>query len=114
MRRRDRAAIVEDGPARGAPLLDADRCTGDRACEAACPSSAIRLAPVVRGRLLWRIDYGACVFCGACQEVCPAGAIRLGDEHDMAVERREDLVFAAEVVEARPTRPPAPGEWYRR
>jgi hydrogenase-4 component H len=101
-------------PIRGAPILDAERCTGERACEAVCPSGAITLAPVVRGRLLWRIDYGACVFCGRCQEVCPSGAITLSEEMELATARRGDLIASAEVAEARPRRPPAPGEWYRR
>jgi formate hydrogenlyase subunit 6/NADH:ubiquinone oxidoreductase subunit I len=101
-------------PPMGVPLLDAARCTGERRCEEVCPSAAISLAPVVRGRLLWRIDYGACVLCGRCQEACPAEAIAMHEMLEPAVERREDLIFEAEVVEARPRRPPAPGEWYGR
>jgi formate hydrogenlyase subunit 6/NADH:ubiquinone oxidoreductase subunit I len=115
-RRSGREETTAEPPATplGAPLLDVTRCTGERRCEEACPSAAISLTPVVRGRLLWRIDYGACVQCGRCREVCPTEAITLHEMQEPAVERREDLIFAAEVVEARPRRPPAPGEWYRR
>ena|SRR5579871_4215742 len=101
-------------PRRGAPLLDVARCTGDGACARVCPASAITLVPVVRGRLIWHIDYGACVFCARCQDVCPAGAIRMGEETLLAATDRADLIAAAEVAELRPRRPPAPGEWHRR
>lgn len=51
---------------RGRPRIGGERCATEcRACQEACPTRAIQLAPV-------SIDLGRCVFCNACAEICPA------------------------------------------
>ena len=50
---------------RGKPVIAEQACdSGCNACQAACPTRAIELAPV-------RIDLGRCVLCGDCEPVCP-------------------------------------------
>lgn len=52
--------------------VDEDRCIGDRLCEKACPSGAIR---VVEKKA--HVEEGKCVACGKCEDVCPEGAAAL-------------------------------------
>lgn len=67
------AAPPELEPAvRGLPEVDPERCTRERACEAACPTTAIAVGAA------WIVDAGRCVLCGACERACPTDAIRLG------------------------------------
>ena len=89
---------------KGRPALQVDLCDGNAACEAACPTGAIRLGMVSRNesrdaapRRRWRIDYGACIFCGRCAEVCATGALRLTGDYALATLHREDLVFTTTV-----------------
>jgi Ni,Fe-hydrogenase III small subunit/NAD-dependent dihydropyrimidine dehydrogenase PreA subunit len=96
---------------RGRPVLDPARCVADcRACEAACPTGAIRaektsdvcLPPVsdsseTGGRQTSLVlDLGRCLFCGDCLEACPAEAIRFTTDHRLAVRSREDLLVSTE------------------
>jgi Ni,Fe-hydrogenase III small subunit/formate hydrogenlyase subunit 6/NADH:ubiquinone oxidoreductase subunit I len=81
-----------DGPAdlperfRGRPELDPTRCeSGCARCAEACPTAAIRGAPLA-------IDLGKCLFCPLCVEACPSGAIRFGRDHRLAARTREELV----------------------
>lgn len=94
-----------EGPApaatRGRPALDADRCDGNAACQAACPTTAITVGPAqADGRRPLVLDYGACVFCGRCAAACTPGALTMTTEYALAALRREDLILRA-VVPAR-------------
>src|SRR5512138_2323372 len=72
---------------RGRPSLDPARCAaGCEACAAACPTGAIRPAPL-------RLDLGACLLCGACAEACAAGAIAMTSAPALAARRRDDLLL---------------------
>ena len=59
------------------------------ACQDACPSQAIALAPL-------RIDLGRCVFCGDCEPACPDARISFTGDHKMAATVREALTVSAE------------------
>ena len=62
-------------PARDATpvaCVDEHACTPCGACQAVCPTEAIRL-----GDGTVKVNADACCGCGACVEVCPNGAIRL-------------------------------------
>ncbi|HEY8287061.1 MAG TPA: 4Fe-4S dicluster domain-containing protein [Chloroflexota bacterium] len=90
------------GPApattRGRPALDADRCDGDAACAAACPTTALTMGPPeADGRRILTLDYGACIFCGRCAAACAQGALSMTTDYTMAVRKREDLVLSARV-----------------
>lgn len=50
-----------------------DECTSCGACEAACPSEAIK-----EGDGKYVIDADACVDCGLCEGECPVEAISAG------------------------------------
>lgn len=52
--------------------VDEEACTPCGACQAVCPTDAIRL-----GEGTVKVNAEACCGCGACAEVCPYGAIRL-------------------------------------
>jgi len=55
-------------------VVDADRCTGCRDCEAACPYGAIEFAEAGEGEAA-RIIPALCKGGGACVPICPEGAI---------------------------------------
>jgi hydrogenase-4 component H len=74
--------------ARGLPEFAPDRCDGNAACAAACPTAAIRVAPGT-----WTLDTGACIFCAACARACPTAAIALGARIELAVDERDWLVI---------------------
>ena len=71
----------------GLPELDANRCNGDAACVAVCPTGAIELS-----ESNWSIDAGKCIFCNACALACPNDAIRIGSRVELAGHARDDLI----------------------
>ena len=71
----------------------AGRCTGCRACAAACPRRAIELRDGKPAT-----DLAACDFCGRCAEACPTGAReivgrRMTVEDVLAVVRRDEVFY---------------------
>jgi Ni,Fe-hydrogenase III small subunit/Pyruvate/2-oxoacid:ferredoxin oxidoreductase delta subunit len=72
---------------RGRPTIQPHPCATDcRACQTACPTGAIRLAPVA-------LDLGRCVFCNACAEICPQAKFDFGAEPRMAGSTPSELVI---------------------
>ena len=84
----DLAAAIPVG-FRAKPLISeapcANACT---ACQAACPSQAITLAPV-------RIDLGRCVLCGDCESACPSEKIGFTSDAKLASTSREGLTVSS-------------------
>ena len=77
---------------RGRPVIGEQACvTACTACQTACPTRAIELAPV-------RIDLGRCVLCGDCEPACGAGKLSFNNDFKTAATERAALV----VTEARP------------
>lgn len=94
-------AILQ-GPApaatKGRPALDPSRCDANGACQAACPTTAIRLGvEEPDGRRLFILDYGACVFCSRCAAACPTGALAMTPDCNLAAPERADLVLRTSV-----------------
>ncbi len=77
---------------RGRPCLDPARCGGkDHACEAVCPTGAVKAEP---GSL--SLDLGRCLFCGECAQACRTGALTFTREFRLAARKREELVLGEE------------------
>lgn len=61
-------------------LASRAHCTGCGACEAACPTGAIRMEADAEGFRYPRIDNEKCVGCLACERSCPADCVTQADE----------------------------------
>lgn len=71
---------------RGLPVIGDGPCPdGCSACQAACPTGAISVAPV-------KLDLGRCVFCGECERACPPGKFRFTEEVRLATSGRDALL----------------------
>lgn len=93
----DLTAAIPDG-FRGKPTLSEAPCAnGCAACQAACPSNAIALAPV-------QIDLGRCVLCGDCESVCPSEKIGFTSDAKLASTSREGLTLSAAQPDIDPVR----------
>ncbi len=71
----------------GMPLVAEAKCTFEKACEQACPTTAIHIASDQLS-----IDLGLCIFCGECARACPHQAIVMSKEFELASKERKDLV----------------------
>jgi len=85
-------------------IIDADKCTGDLSCLAACPRGVLSSK---EGKVTVE-DLEACMLCGACVDACESGAIEVkGDdtkflfefETDGSLTARQTLQKALEVLE---------------
>lgn len=86
------------GGFRAKPLISEAPCANDcAACQAACPSNAIALAPV-------QIDLGRCVLCGDCESVCPSEKIGFTSDAKLASTSREGLTLSAAQPDIDPVR----------
>jgi NADH-quinone oxidoreductase subunit I len=77
-----------------------ERCVGCSLCEAACPSSCIKVVsdevpgqPLVRYAKEYYLDITRCVFCGFCTEACPVDALAMTKVYEMSVYDRRELMF---------------------
>lgn len=77
---------------RGQVTLRVDRCRGEAACAADCPSQAITVERLAAGGWVWELDDARCVFCGLCVEACPHDALAHSTEFELAVRDAADLV----------------------
>jgi Fe-S-cluster-containing hydrogenase component 2 len=68
----DRAGELPGRDATPVACVDEEACTPCGACQAVCPTDAIRL-----GEGTVRVIAEECCGCGACAEVCPNGAVKL-------------------------------------
>ncbi len=89
---------VEVAPGfRGKPEYNPEQCVACAACTIACPSNALSMeTDAGEGTRTWQIFYGRCIFCARCEEVCPTGAIQLGQDFELAVMNRADLITRAD------------------
>ena len=96
----------------GLPSLEPGSCKGckSRACLAACPTGALRIA--AEGP---ELDMGRCLFCRACETACPEGRITFTHEHRLAAYTREALIVRGRAPEDvdQPGIRPARGEQKR-
>ena len=84
----DLAAAIPGG-FRGKPTISKAPCAnGCAACQAACPSNAIALAPV-------QIDLGRCVLCGDCESACPSEKFGFTSDAKLASTSRDGLTLSA-------------------
>ena len=86
------------GGFRGKPTISEAPCASDcAACQTACPSNAIALAPV-------QIDLGRCVLCGDCESACPSAKIGFTSDAKLASTSREGLTVSAAQPDIDPVR----------
>jgi formate hydrogenlyase subunit 6/NADH:ubiquinone oxidoreductase subunit I len=90
-------ADIPDRGRRGTPVLSPARCDDERACVEVCPTSAIQVIERGTAKRTWKLDYGACIFCGACVESCPNQAIIASNTFELARRQRESLVASYEL-----------------
>jgi len=76
---------------RGMPRLREDRCSGNAACVAICPSRAITVSPLPEAGWTWTLDRAACLGCGRCAEVCPTEALEIENIFELASRSRDAL-----------------------
>lgn len=67
--------------------LNRGACTNCGDCVGVCPTAALRVdaAGLV-------VDHGACIACNRCVPACPQGALAPGQEFELAVRGRADLM----------------------
>lgn len=96
LRQRHRTMAFPDAPPplperfRGLPSISSHCPPACKACQQACPTSALAHMPEVG----IQIDLGACTFCGDCAAACPEGAIAFGSDWRMASRSREGLTIS--------------------
>ncbi|MFO7963761.1 MAG: (2Fe-2S)-binding protein [Desulfobacterales bacterium] len=84
-------------------VVDSEKCTGDKRCEALCPAGAIR---VVKKKA--DVSINRCVACGKCVDTCKEDAVRLVrrdtpmtigiDTRDVDAEKIQRLCTAAALM----------------
>ncbi len=76
-------------------LVDRDKCIGDRLCEKACPTSAIK---VIEKKA--RVDEERCVACTKCVEVCCENAVSMAPrEHPLNIFMNTEAADQAEIAD---------------
>ncbi len=88
--------------------VDADKCTGCRQCEYACPVTipnpydrelgayrAIRVPFSTAVPQIAVLDMDNCIVCGKCENVCPAGAVNYTQEAEVFIIQASSVVVAA-------------------
>lgn len=77
------------------------RCTGCSSCEIACPNGSIKIISKwdvnAEGKKKKAIDahiyhLDLCTMCGLCVEACPTDAIKMGNNFELSVYNRNDLI----------------------
>jgi NADH-quinone oxidoreductase subunit I len=84
-----------------------EKCVGCELCAWACPADAIyveggdnteeeRYSPGERYGAIYQINYLRCIFCGLCIEACPTRSLTMGNEYELALDNRQDLIYTKE------------------
>src|SRR3954447_15900227 len=84
-----------------------EKCVGCELCAWACPADAIyvegadnteeaRYSPGERYGGIYQINYARCILCGLCIEACPTRSLTMTNEFELAIDRREDLIYTKE------------------
>lgn len=87
--------------ARGLPCLTASPCGGCGACQAACPTAAVRVESAGGAALggtagVVELDLGRCLACGDCVAACPSGTLATRRDTRVATRTRRELVTCSE------------------
>lgn len=97
-----------------------EKCVGCGLCEAACPSTVIKVvsaeregAPLKRYAREYWFDLSRCVFCGFCVEACPVDALAMTPNYEYSTTNKRDLMLSKETLLALgdryfPHQPPKP------
>ncbi len=113
--------IEREGMDKRKLIHDNDKCVGCGICADTCPTTSLRLSPIVPiSRGLIDLDYiscnkNSCVLCGLCASSCPFGALELEINgeliskssqyphwHNTGKIHEEDCLYCGKCVEACP------------
>jgi NADH-quinone oxidoreductase subunit I len=84
-----------------------EKCVGCELCAWACPADAIyvegadnteeaRYSPGERSGRIYQINYARCILCGLCIEACPTRSLTMTNEFELAIDKRQDLIYTKE------------------
>ncbi|MEA3230024.1 MAG: NADH-quinone oxidoreductase subunit I [archaeon] len=75
---------------RGKHTYDKEKCIYCNLCAKACPTQAIT---VTKDKKFWELDLAKCIFCGRCEDVCPTKCLKLGNEFELASDKKKEFII---------------------
>jgi NADH-quinone oxidoreductase subunit I len=82
-----------------------EKCVGCGLCEAACPSTVIKVvsaeqegSPLKRYAREYWFDLSKCVFCGFCVEACPVDALAMTPNYEYSTTDKRQLMLSKETL----------------
>ncbi|MCL5949055.1 MAG: 4Fe-4S binding protein [Candidatus Bathyarchaeota archaeon] len=78
---------------RGKPVFDIQLCIGCGLCNKECPSKAIEMVEIEKGKRRPQFRLDKCIFCYQCAETCPRKAIENSTFYELATMDKSSLIM---------------------